>query len=196
MEKTFRVGESVKFTIREPSSADIDKSFEFFQGLDESDKAYLRVDVTDRDIVSQRFNGNSSQTVKRLIALVDDKIVADGAIELRSHGWEKHIAELRLIVDSSSKGKGIGGKMAEELYMLASQEKVEEIIVKVMSPHKDAIAIFSKIGFKEDVVIKNYVKDLNGQKQDLIIMRCDLEGLWKDMEDYYHDLDFAIEEMH
>lgn len=189
MEKKFQLRDGTEFMIRPPTANDIDRSFAFFQELSPDDKAYLRVDVSKRVIVAERLRVTGLNNVRRLVALDGDKIIADGAIELRTHGWESHIAELRLLVASDFKGKGIGGKMAEELYLTASKEKVEEIVVKVMSPHKDSRAIFNKIGFKEDVILKDYVKDISGKKHDLVLMRCDLDGLWKEIEDYFHEGD-------
>jgi GNAT superfamily N-acetyltransferase len=167
----------------------VNKSFAFFQDLSSEEKAYLRVDVTDRDIVARRLENHGPVDIKRLVALVDDEIVADGAIELRSAGWESHIAELRLLVADSFQKKGLGMLMAEELYMLAAKEKVEEIIVKLMVPQTEARKIFTRLGFHEDVVLKNYVKNVSGLKQDLLIMRCDLDALWKELESNYNEAD-------
>jgi len=189
MEKKFQLRDGTEFMIRPPTSNDIDSSFAFFQELSPDDKAYLRVDVSKRVVVAQRLKMSSFNNIRRLVAFDGEKIIADGAIELRTHGWESHIAELRLLVSTDFKGRGIGGKMSEELYLMASKEKVEEIVVKVMGPHEDARAIFKKIGFREDVILKDYVKDITGKKHDLVLMRCDLDGLWKEIEDYFHEGD-------
>jgi L-amino acid N-acyltransferase YncA len=74
--------------------------------------------------------------------------------------------------------------MARELYGLAASARVEEIIVKMMRPQKAARSIFRKLGFREEVLLPDYVRDLNGKKQDMILMRCDLEALWQEMEDF------------
>ncbi len=54
----------------------------------------------------------------------------------------------------------------------------------MMRPQKAARSIFRKLGFRQEVVLPDYVKDLGGTKQDLILMRCDLEALWREMEDF------------
>ena len=45
-------------------------------------------------------------------------------------------------------------------------------------------SIFRKLGFHEETLLADYVKDMKGTKHDLILMRCDLEGLWRELEDY------------
>jgi L-amino acid N-acyltransferase YncA len=189
MEKQFKLKDGTKVTIRPLTSDDVDKSLAFFQSLSDEERAYLRVDVTDRKIVAERVNNVGLRDYRRLAAVVDDKIVADGAIELNTHGWERHIGELRLMVADAFQRRGLGMLMAEELYLAAAQEKLEEIIVKLMAPQKNARRMFQRLGFKEDVVIKDYVKDVRGRKQDMVIMRCNLDALWRELEGYFQETD-------
>ncbi|MBT4269404.1 MAG: GNAT family N-acetyltransferase [Deltaproteobacteria bacterium] len=187
MEKICKLVDGTEVTIRSATENDVDKSFAFFQALSSDEKAYLRVDVTDHNVVAQRLGNKGLQKAKRLVALVDDQIIADGAIELNSAGWEAHIAELRLLVSDTAQRKGLGMAMAEELYLVAAKGKVEEIIVKLMVPQTEARKIFSRLGFQEEVVLKNYVKDVRGMKQDLLIMRCNLDALWKELEGAFNE---------
>ncbi len=187
MEKICKLEDGTEVTIRSTSESDVDKSFAFFESLSSEEKAYLRVDVSDRKVVKKRLGNEGLQEAKRLIALIDDQIVADGAIELKRSGWESHIAELRLLVSDTAQRKGLGMAMAEELYLLAAKEKVEEIIVKLMAPQVEARKIFLRLGFHDEVVMKNYVKDVRGMKQDLLIMRCNLDALWKELEGSFNE---------
>ena len=114
----------------------------------------------------------------------------DAALELESQGWKEHVGELRLIVARPFQRKGLGTLMARELYLLAAREKVEEIVVKMMRPQSAAYSIFKKIGFVEDATLSEYVKDRSGSKQDLIVMRCDLRSLMKEMENYLAESDW------
>jgi L-amino acid N-acyltransferase YncA len=122
--------------------------------------------------------------------LVDDNIVADGALELSGVGWKEHMAELRLIIAPDYQRKGLGTLMARELYTLASSANVEELVVRMMRPQVAARSIFEKLGFKEMATIPDYVKDVKGQKQDMILMRCDLAGLWRELEQQLADSDW------
>jgi ribosomal protein S18 acetylase RimI-like enzyme len=135
-------------------------------------------------VVEERIREIRTRAVKRLVAVVGDRIVADGSLELSGEGWKKHVGELRLIVARPYRRKGLGILMARELYGLAASARVEEIIVKMMRPQKAARSIFRKLGFREEVLLPDYVRDLNGKKQDMILMRCDLEALWQEMEDF------------
>lgn len=190
MGKVVNLKDGTEVMIRPMTRDDLKKSSAFFQALPEEDRAYLRRDVTKRSVVEARIRDMDSGRVKRLVALVDDEIVADGALELAGHGWEEHVAEIRLIVARPYQRKRLGMLMASELFALAAAEKVEEIVVRMMRPQTAARAIFRRLGFHEEVLLPEYVRDLGGRKQDLILMRCDLEALWRELEDYMSGSDW------
>lgn len=189
-EKTVKLKDQTEVIIRPMTADDLDRTLAFFLALPEEDRAYLRVDVTNRQVVKQRIQEIQSGRVKRLVAVAGDEIVADGSIELSREEWKRHAGELRLIVAHPFQRKGLGVVMARELYGLAAAAKVEEIVVKMMRPQIAAISIFRKLGFHEEVLLPHYVRDLTGRKQDLVIMRCDLEALWREMEDFQGDFDW------
>jgi L-amino acid N-acyltransferase YncA len=175
--------------IRPMTRDDLEESHAFFRALPEEERAYLRRDVTALDVVQQRLREMDEGRVKRLVAVVDGSIVADGALEIAPYGWERHVGELRLIVAPHYQGKGLGMLMAQALYDLASGAGVEELIVKMMPCQKAAVNIFRKLGFRQEAVLHDYVRDRHGAKQDLIVMRGGLEELWRQFEHYVYTLD-------
>ena len=183
MSRKVKLKDGTPVAIRPMTRDDLDRSHAFFGELDAEDRAYLRRDVSARAVVEERIRAMDSGKVKRLVAVLDDRIVADAALELEGGGWKQHVAEVRLIVASEVQRKGLGRLMARELFSIAAEEQVEEIMVKMMRPQIAARSIFRRLGFHEETLLPDYVKDLSGQKHDLILMRCDLEALWEKMED-------------
>jgi ribosomal protein S18 acetylase RimI-like enzyme len=190
MKKNVVLKDGSEVTIRSLKKDDFDRSYTFFQELPPEDRAYLRRDVTKPDVVRQRIRSMRAERTKRLVAIHKDEIVADGALELGGQGWKSHIGELRLIVSPRFQRLGLGMRMARELYLLAAKDNVEEIVVRMMKPQKAAHKIFKRLGFHEDAMLHDYVKDLTGTKQDLIVMRCSLKELWQELEDYFADTDW------
>jgi L-amino acid N-acyltransferase YncA len=191
MKKGVKLKNGSEVFIREMQADDLDRSLAFFRGLSDDDRAYLRRDVTDREVVRERIDMVNSGRVFRLVAVVDDRIVADGSLELEAHGWKEHMAEIRLIVAPEFQRQGLGTLMARELYLLAASKKVEEIVVRIMAPQKGVLAIFKRLGFHKEAVLHHYVKDIAGIKQDLVVMRCDLQELWRKLGDHLHDSDWG-----
>lgn len=178
---TLKDGRAV--TIRSMRPDDVQLSFEFFCGLPEEDRKYLRVDVTRRDLVERRTLEAGERGVRRLVAVHDDEIVADGALELEGHGWGDNVAEVRLIVGREWQRLGLGMLVARELFHLAASHRVDRIVARLMRPQAGAHRIFKRLGFNEEFLIPEHVRDQSGAWQDLIIMRCPLEKLWRDLED-------------
>jgi L-amino acid N-acyltransferase YncA len=190
MSKTVRLKDGSEAVIRPLQKDDLELSYSFFKSLPEKDRAYLRRDVTKREIIEERIREIDTGKVRRLVALVNGDIAAEGSLELSPQEWNRHVGEIRLIVAQPWKRKGLGVRMARELYVLAAAEKLEEIVVRMMRPQLAAQSIFKRLGFKEEIVLPGYVKDVLGRKQDLLLMRCDLESLWREMEFYFQDMDY------
>ncbi len=190
MEKVTHLKDGTEVLIRPMSADDVEKSLAFFRAMPEEDRKYLRVDVTRRELVERRVRRAVSGAVKRLVALLDDEIVADGTLELAHHEWAAHVGELRLIVARSFQRRGLGMVMARELYGLAAAQKVEQILVSMMRPQVAARNIFRKLGFREEVMLPDHVRDRSGITQDLIMMRCDLKAMWAELEDFFADFDW------
>ncbi len=184
MTKTVKLKDQTEVMIRAMTRDDLERSVSFFRALPEEDRVFLRRDVTKREVVEGRIREIEKGSAKRLVALVDDRIVADGALELSGHGWKEHVAELRLVVARPYQRKGLGMLMARELYYLAASAKVEEIVVRMMRPQTAARSIFRRLGFREELLLADYVKDRGGTRRDLILMRCDLEDLWRQLEEF------------
>jgi L-amino acid N-acyltransferase YncA len=190
MEKIDTLKDGKKVTIRKLHINDLDRLMKFYSTLPTEDRKYLRIDVKDRKIVDKRIKLTKTGNVFRLVALFEDEIIADGALELSVEEWRKHQGELRVIVAKPFQHKGLGMIIVRELYFLAVEKKVEMVVVKMMRPQVAAQRIFRKLGFREELLIPDYVEDRSGKKQDLIIMTCNIKDLWNELEHFYSDSDW------
>lgn len=181
--KTVSIRDGRTVTVRRMRPDDVQRSYEFFCALPEEDRKYLRVDVTRRDLVERRTLETDERRAVRVVAEHDGEIVADGTLELEGHGWGDNVAEVRLIVARRWQRLGMGTVMARELFHLASKYRVDRIVVRLMRPQAGAHRIFKRLGFHEEFLIPEHVRDRSGTWQDLIIMRCPLDELWRDLED-------------
>ena len=190
MEKKEFLKDGTEVTIKNLTLNDLDRLMEFYRELPVNERRYFRVDVTKRDVVAQRIKQMKQGNFFRLVALTDDKIVADGNLELSAEEWRKDQGELRVIVAKNYQHKGLGTIMLRELYYLAAQKNVKNVIVRIMRPQKAARAICHKLGLREETMIPDYVRDLSGKKQDMIIMTGDMKEFWKELEHFYQVSDW------
>jgi len=187
--KTVKLKDNKEVLIRPMKKEDLEGSFAFFQALPEENRLSLRRDLTIREAIEERIREMEEGAVKRLVAVADETIVADGALEFSHFGWERHVAELRLFVATPYQRKGLGMLMAGALYDLATSAGIEEIVVKMMASQTSALRIFHKLGFHHEFVLRDYVKDMKGTRKDLVLMRCRLEDLWQKYEDFLYETD-------
>lgn len=190
MEKTETLKDGKEVTIRALESKDLDRLLAFYRSLPLEDRRYLRVDVTDRKVVAERIRFIEKGQVFRIIALYKDRIVADGALELSGEDWRRHQGEVRVIVARPFRRKGLGTIMIRELYFLAAARNVATIVAKMMRPQKEAQHIFHRLGFREEALLPDYVRDLTGKTQDLLIMVCPLQDMWTELEHFTSDSDW------
>jgi len=188
--RTVKLKDGSEVVIRPLEQRDLDRARAFFHGLPKKDREYLRRDVRQTAAVEQMLEAVARGQAQRIVALAGRKIVAEGALELEPHAWKRHVGELRLVVARPYQRKGLGMLMARELYHLAAAAKLEELIVRMMRPQIAARKIFRRLGFHDEVLLHDYVRDLGGAKQDLILMRCDLGALWQELEEYFAQRDW------
>lgn len=190
MEKKEILRDGTEVIIRNISMDDLEAYMEFFRSLPPSDRKYLRINVTNQQLIRERIRQIENGNVFRIIALLEDKIIATGALELCRDNWHENHAELRVIVTRQYQRRGMGLILNRELYLIAAQHGVKKVIAKMMRPQIGALKILKRMGFREQTLIPDYVQDQDKQSQDLIIMTCDMKEFWKELESLYHSTDW------
>ena len=171
--------------IREPTMDDLGASLRFFEALPPEDRQYLRVDVTQKDVVERRLRQAVHGEVHRVVALVDDRIVADGALEHSDESWRRHQAEIRVIVDREFRTKRLGTLLIHELFKVAQEHDVEKVVVKMAGPQIAARRVCERLGFHVDAVLDNYIKDAANNLQPMVVMSCSLGEMYRELKDFY-----------
>jgi len=190
MPKTETLKDGTVIAIRELLPQDVEALMKFYLDLPYEDRKYLRWDVTNRKTVEQRLKLMEFGYHHRLIALLGDEIIAHGVLELPFEEWRRHQGELRLIVARPFQRKGLGMIMMRELYCLSLRKNVETVVVWMMKPQEAAINHARKMGFHGQTVLQSYVRDQDGEMQDLIILKGQIKDLLKEIEKFFGTIDW------
>ncbi len=190
MEKIEKLKDGTEVTIRRLKMDDLDLLMEFYQALPLEDRKYLKFDVTDRKAVQRRLRRTETGDDIRIVAVHGGLIIASGALELSGEAWSKHQGEIRVIVARPFQQRGLGAIMIRELYFIAVQNNLQTIVAKMMRPQVGAQKIFRRLGFRDDSLMPDFVKDIKGESQDLIIMTCDVKQLWKQLDRMFSESDW------
>ena len=190
MDKIEKLKDGTEVTIRKLMMEDLDLLMEFFLALPMEDRKYLKFDVTDRKAVQRRLRRVESGDDIRVVAVHGGLIIASGVLELSGEAWSKHQGEIRLIVARPFQQRGLGAIMIRELYFIAVQNSLQTIVAKMMRPQVGAQKIFRRLGFRDDSLMPDFVKDIKGESQDLIVMTCDVKQLWKQLDRMFSESDW------
>ncbi len=101
-----------------------------------------------------------------LVAKIDKKIV--GYIGMWFVMDECHIANIA--VDQDYRRMGIATKLVNELFKLCKAHKTTYVMLEVRVSNIPAQKLYTKLGFKDEVLRKNYYKNPDGTREDAIIM--------------------------
>jgi acetyltransferase len=190
MDKIERMKDGTEVVIRKFGSDDIDKLMEFYGSLSDEDRKYLRFDVTDRKAVAKRLRRVDAGEDIRIVAVHGGVIVASGALELSGEAWSRHQGEIRVIISRPFQKRGLGTIMIRELYFIAVQNQITTIVARMMRPQAGAQKVFRRLGFREASMLPDFVSDVKGAPQDLIVMTCDVKDLWKELDRTFSESDW------
>lgn len=176
--------------LREPTMEDAERMLRFFKGLPEEDRRYLRVDVTKKAIVKRRIRQAEDATVHRIVALVEDDIIGDAALEFSGDRWTSHMGEIRVIVGRDYQAQRLGTMLIGEMFVEAQRREIEKVIVKMATPQIAVRKICDRLGFHVDAVLPEHIKDAEGNLQDLVVMSYPLDAVSTEMKDFYRKDDW------
>lgn len=147
---------------------------DFFTRLPSSVLQYVRNDVTNPRVLDKWFDHLDYEKVFPLLALIGDRVVADATLHRVAHGWRKHLATIRIVVDPKFHEKGLGTLMVNELVDVAQEFGLEKLMVEFPLKAHGALAMFKKAGFSPRAVIEGLMKDRHGENLDVVIMVMDV----------------------
>lgn len=183
---TLRGGQSV--LIRPLEKGDFERLRAFFQALPAESRIYSRHDLTDPAVIRQWTEHIDLSRVIPLVVLAGNALVADGTLHISNHGWMQHVGHIRLAIAPSHQGIGLGTLIARELVSLAHDRGLEKLQADVIESNAAVVRLFERVGFEKVAVLKDMVKDQNGQKQNLAIMVNDVSRLGQILEDWVQDM--------
>jgi RimJ/RimL family protein N-acetyltransferase len=150
----------------------------FFQSLSEAERLYLRDDVSDPAVIKGWAESVDYNRVLPILALDGDRIVGDATLHRKPHSWMRHVGEIRIVVSSEYREKGLARLLSAEVFQNAVTSGLEKLIAEMLTDQHDARRVFGRMGFREEAILKDQVLDVDGNRHDLLIMSNDVTRLW------------------
>ena len=153
----------------------------FFAGIPEGDRWFMRQDIMDPAVLAQWIDDLEKGNVFSIIALSEKRIVGHASLQRREFGSTCHIGRFRLMVLPEFRQKRLGTWLLLDLIQLAMDKGLSEVRSDFVVGIEDAaIEAARKFDFFEKALLKDYVKDLQGNRRDLLIMIKRLHKNWGD----------------
>ncbi len=187
-----RLKDGSAVVLRPVEAGDLDALHRFFCELPTEDRLYLKNDVTDRAVVGCWVNGLVPERKLTLVAVADGELVGDASLLVESHGWSRHVGELRCVVARSWQNRGLGTCMAHALVENAVRREVEKLVVQVMDTQAAAVRVFERVGFRREATLPNHVRDLGGELHDLWLLTNTTAIAFRELEDQMVEMDVVF----
>jgi L-amino acid N-acyltransferase YncA len=157
-------------TLRPLLKGDEGGLLEYFGSLPPEDRLCLKEDVTDPKVIENWIYELNYDSVLPLLALHNGHIVGDATLHFNPIGWTRHQAELRLTTSTQYRVRGLGTLLLQNLIDIATRLGLEQISIEIPPRLDKAFYLFEKMGFKEVANLRGFVKDLEGNESDLVLM--------------------------
>jgi len=167
--------------LRPLKEEDMDPLKRFYSGLTLSDRWFMTEDTSDPGVVRRWMEDIRDGRAFSIVALVDERIVAHATLSLGTSGGLKHLGSLRIMVDPKFRRIRLGTWMLLDLIRRAMDLGLERLRSDfVVGIEDSAIEAAYKLDFTKEFVLKDYVRDQQGNYHDYQIMVKHLHKGWSD----------------
>ena len=168
--KTVTLKGNLEATLR-PLEASDEKSFhEFFCAVPETERLLFKHRVTDPQVIHDWCQHIDYGKILPIVAIADGRIVADASLHQQLAGWKRHIGRISIVVHPNYRGRGLARALVRELIDVARDAGLEKLEAEFMGDQQAARRVFAEVGFNDLLVIKDYVKDMQANSHDYVLM--------------------------
>lgn len=150
----------------------------FFQSLPEGDLTFIEEEVTDPAVVRSWATGSGG--ARRSVAVDGDEVVGYVAVRPLT-GWSSHVGEVRLVVSPTRRGSGLGRQLARHALVTAVGAGLAKLVVEVVAEQGAALALFTDLGFTGEALLRDQVRDREGNLRDLMVLAHHVDDTWAGM---------------
>ncbi len=162
--------------VRIMTADDRNAVLEFARALPEEDLLFLRIDLTDPDVVDEWVANIESGHSTSLVAYDNEGLVGYASVHKTKARWTRKVGEIRVNVGGKYRSKGLGKFLTNRIFDLAREEGLKKLMGNMTTDQRSAQAAFRRLGFVPEAVLADYIEDRSGTPRDLLIMSYDIDG--------------------
>jgi len=100
----------------------------------------------------------------------------------RCRNGRNHVGELRLVVDPTRRSGGVGRTLARYALVEALRAGHRKLVVELAADQENALAMFSSLGFVGEALLRDHIRDRDGEFHDLVMLAHFVDGTWAGMD--------------
>ena len=167
------------------SRADEAAVLAFAQKLPTHDLLFLPRNISQPKVLSAWVIEIERGAIVSLLAIKDGNVVGCGTLVRDPHSWSPHVGEIRMVVSKDVRGQGVGRALSQETFALAlGAEGLEKLVVQMTVDQQAAIALFESLGFKAEALLRDQVRDIDGQTHDIVVLGHNISQIGAQLEAY------------
>ena len=171
---SLRDGHKISLRLMQPS--DSAAILDFARSLPADDLLFLQRDITQEAAVEEWLREIEARRTFTVLGFDGDELLGEGDLHYNAADWTRHLGEIRLLLSPKARGRGLGRVLAEEIYAIAQQLRLELLTARMVLDQAAAQSVFRRLGFQREAVLWDYVIDADGKTHDLLIATRRLQG--------------------
>lgn len=164
--------------IRKMCGDDVHALRDFFAEVPPEDRTFFKEDITIPGM-AERWCADFRSF--RMLAVDDDgRVLAFAALVPGVHRTN-HVADLRLVVAASARGHGLGRAVARRMLVAAVEQDFKKVTVELAADMTAPIDMFRSLGFEPEALLRDQLRDPDGELHDLVILAHRVDDTWAAM---------------
>ena len=168
--------------VRPMAPADEAAVLAFAQRLAPHDLLFLRRDISHPKVVAAWMQAIADGRLHSLAVREGGTLVACSAIVVDDLSWSRHVGELRVLVAPAWRGRGLGRVLIQQCFAQTLELGLDKLVAQMTVDQVAAIAVFEELGFRAEALLRDHVKDREGQTHDLALLSHDVAAVQSRLE--------------
>jgi RimJ/RimL family protein N-acetyltransferase len=156
----------------------------FAAALPAHDLLFLRRDISQPKVIAAWMQAIAEGRLHSLAVREAGVLVGCSAIVVDALSWSRHVGELRVLVAPVWRGRGLGRVLIQQCFAQALELGLDKLVAQMTVDQVAAIAVFEELGFRAEALLRDHVKDRDGQLHDLALLSHDVAAVQSRLEAY------------
>lgn len=161
--------------LRYMAPGDAEGVLAFAKSLSAHDLLFLNRDIRNPKVIDAWLDQIEQGLIRSLVAVEGDTVVGCNAMVRDELSWSPHVADIRILVSEDCRGLGLGRLLALHTLHRARVDGVRKLTVRMTPDQGGALKLFEEMGFRPEALLRDHVRDADGETHDLAVMALDVD---------------------